>query len=507
MSERGRVGIVLVSHSRPLAEATADLAREMAQQNPPRIEVAAGATDGGFGTDAVAVAAAIGVADSGDGVVVLTDLGSAVLSAQTALEFLDDPGEAGRVRLVAAPFVEGTLAAVVRAGAGGSLDQVADEARAALAPKTEQLGEETPGAPIPAPPGAPVPEPADAPGPAPDPGVIGRATIRNDNGLHARPAATLATEAGRYDARIQVATDTAGPVEATSPLGLASLGVRAGDVVEFRATGPQARDAVEALVTLTRAGLGEPTPPSSAASRTEAPPAPEPPAAESPSAPISGVVVRLDRPAIDVPSADPVPGPARQVQVDAVTAARDRVAAGLRAHAERHASSDAARPGDIADILEAGAAMAEDPALLRRAVKRIRTDGLSAEAAIHEAIEAMIVRFGKLGGRMAEREADLVDVRRRYLAVLAGQDADAGLPHPTGPYVAVAHTLAPADAAELDPETCRALVTATGSATAHAAIIVRALGIPGMLGVPSSDLLVDGQTVRVDPAAGEITSS
>lgn len=499
MSERGRVGIVLVSHSRPLAEATADLAREMAQQNPPRIEIAAGATDGGFGTDAVAVAAAIGAADGGEGVVVLTDLGSAVLSAQTALEFLADPGEADRVRLVAAPFVEGTLAAVVRAGAGGSLDQVADEARGALAPKTEQLGEETPGAPIPA--------PADAPVPAPDPEVTGRATIRNANGLHARPAATLATEAGRFDARIQVATDTAGPVEATSPLGLASLGVSAGDVVEFRATGPQARDAVEALVTLTRSGLGEPTTPSSAASRTEAPPAPEPPAAESPSAPISGVVVRLDRPAIDVPSADPVPGPARQAQVDALTAASDRVAAGLRAHAERHASSDAGRPGDIADILEAEAAMAEDPALLRRAVKRIRTDGLSAAAAIHEAIEAMIVRFGKLGGRMAEREADLVDVRRRYLAVLAGQDADAGLPHPTGPYVAVVHTLAPADAAELDPETCRALVTATGSATSHAAIIVRALGIPGMLGVPSSDLLVDGQTVRVDPAAGEITSS
>ena len=84
-----RVGLVVVSHSRPLAEAAVTLARQMLPSAEVAVEVAAGTDDGGLGTDAVAVSAAITAADSGDGVVVLMDLGSAVMSAETALELLD----------------------------------------------------------------------------------------------------------------------------------------------------------------------------------------------------------------------------------------------------------------------------------------------------------------------------------------------------------------------------------------------------------------------------------
>ena len=132
------VGIVVVSHSRALADAAVALAAEMLHGREAPIEVAAGLDDGAFGTDAVAIQEAIGRADRGDGVVVLMDMGSAVLSAELALEFLDDDAR-GRVVLSSAPLVEGLIVAAVAADAGASAAEVAGEAAEALAGKYSQL--------------------------------------------------------------------------------------------------------------------------------------------------------------------------------------------------------------------------------------------------------------------------------------------------------------------------------------------------------------------------------
>jgi PTS hybrid protein len=134
-----RVGLVVVSHSRPLAEAAVTLARQMLPSAEVAVEVAAGTDDGGLGTDAVAVSAAISAADTGDGVVVLMDLGSAVMSAETALELLDDDVR-DRVVLSSAPLVEGLVGAVVVAAGGADRDRVAAEALRGLAPKQAHLG-------------------------------------------------------------------------------------------------------------------------------------------------------------------------------------------------------------------------------------------------------------------------------------------------------------------------------------------------------------------------------
>jgi PTS hybrid protein len=134
-----RVGLVVVSHSRPLAEAAVALARQMLPGREVAIEVAAGTDDGGLGTDAVAVSAAMTAADAGDGVVVLMDLGSAVLSAETALELLDDDLRE-RVLLSSAPLVEGLVGAAVVAAGGADRDRVAAEALLGLAPKQSHLG-------------------------------------------------------------------------------------------------------------------------------------------------------------------------------------------------------------------------------------------------------------------------------------------------------------------------------------------------------------------------------
>src|SRR6478672_12604878 len=113
---------------------------QMVGDDPPPLEVAAG-NDGGLGTDAVAVAAAIQRADEasdGTGVLVITDLGSAILSAEMALELTDELS--GEVLLSRAPFVEGLVAAVVQAAIGKPLGDVEREAVGAAAAKAAQLG-------------------------------------------------------------------------------------------------------------------------------------------------------------------------------------------------------------------------------------------------------------------------------------------------------------------------------------------------------------------------------
>jgi dihydroxyacetone kinase phosphotransfer subunit len=116
------VGIVVVSHSAQIAAGTVELARQMAGDDL-RIEAAGGMPDGSLGTDAAAIMAAISAADSGAGVLVLVDLGSAVLATQTALELLGDD-VAEHVRLSGGPLVEGAVVAAVQASVGDDLAAV-----------------------------------------------------------------------------------------------------------------------------------------------------------------------------------------------------------------------------------------------------------------------------------------------------------------------------------------------------------------------------------------------
>jgi PTS hybrid protein len=114
------VGIVVVSHSGGLARGLAELARSMSGE-AVAIEHAGGGPDGGLGTSEELVANAIARAESGDGVVVLGDLGSAFLTARSVVEERSGDG----VRLIDAPLVEGAIAAAVGASAGLPLDEVA----------------------------------------------------------------------------------------------------------------------------------------------------------------------------------------------------------------------------------------------------------------------------------------------------------------------------------------------------------------------------------------------
>ncbi|GIG26249.1 dihydroxyacetone kinase phosphoryl donor subunit DhaM [Cellulomonas denverensis] len=231
------VALVLVSHSALIAEGLRDLAGQMA----PGVTIvpAGGDPAGGLGTSVDLVTEAIEQAAAEDRqVLVLTDLGSAVLTTEMVLELLDED-VAARVRLAEAPLVEGAVVAAVEAAGGAGLDAVQSAA--------ERAG----GAPVAEPPAAPA---AEAPAPAAeDPGAIsGQVTVRNPLGLHARPAAILSRMMAGFDAAVQV-----NGVNAASVLELMQLGATQGQTLTLSATGPQARAAVDAFIGAVDEGFGE----------------------------------------------------------------------------------------------------------------------------------------------------------------------------------------------------------------------------------------------------------
>ena len=240
VSARARVALVLVSHSRLLAQGAVELAAQMA---PGVLLLPAGGTDDdGLGTSYDRVSGAIeeALAATG-GVVVLADLGSAVMTVESVLDLED--GFDGRAALADAPFVEGAVAAAVTAHGGGDIAEVLASAEHA---------------------GSTFAVPADAArddgrsgGPAASGDGEGGAAsahvaLRNPLGLHARPAAVLARLVAGYDATV-----TIDGVNGASVLELMKLGAAGGHELAVAASGPQAREALAAVVEAVEGGFGE----------------------------------------------------------------------------------------------------------------------------------------------------------------------------------------------------------------------------------------------------------
>ena len=238
------VSIVVVSHSGKIADGAAELAAQMAPD--VRIEPAGGTDDGRIGTSLERVLAALektggqavgepGGEPGADGTVIITDLGSAVMTAESALEFLENP--AG-VLLADAPLVEGLVAAAVAAQGGADVQAVRKAAEAAG--RTEQQA---------------VPSPAEEAGPVTSapPDCTGDFELVNQAGMHARPAAKVAGGLASLDAEV-----TINGVDGASMTGLMTLGAGKGTVLHVEAWGADAERAVEYVGGLVQAGFGEP---------------------------------------------------------------------------------------------------------------------------------------------------------------------------------------------------------------------------------------------------------
>lgn len=116
------VGVVLVAHSQKLVEGLQEMVKQLGGGKVP-VAIAGGGTHGELGTSVEKIQAAIRAVDGPDGVVILMDLGSAVLSSETAVELLNPPAT-GEIRLSNAPLVEGAVVAVIQAALSSSLAEV-----------------------------------------------------------------------------------------------------------------------------------------------------------------------------------------------------------------------------------------------------------------------------------------------------------------------------------------------------------------------------------------------
>jgi len=489
------VSLVIVSHSAQLASGVRELALQVAQ-GKVEIAVAGGIDDPEhpIGTDAMKVLEAINSVPDDDGILVLMDLGSALLSAETALEFLD-PGRREKVRLCPAPLVEGTMAAAVQASVGANLEAAFAEAMGALAAKQLQMPELA----------EQVPENVVAP----SPGVSQlRHTIANRLGLHARPAARFVATANKFEARIEVRKGQQ-QANAKSINQVATLGARQGDEIIVSASGPDAEQALAAIEALANDNFGEEADePLVSAEFKPAVGAPDDVSPEQEKGKLKGIAAspgiaiapllqyRPRLPQVEATRAEDPQAEWQQLQA-AIRAARDEIIALRQQVSQRGSESEA-------EIFMAHELILQDPTLLDIVKAKIETQAVVAAAIWQSEIERLAGEYRAIeDAYMRARANDVLDVGRRVLSHLLQLEPPAL--HLEIPSIVAARELAPSDTAQFDPRLVLGVCTELGGATSHSAILSRALGIPAVVGIgPALAAVPDGQNIAIDGESGTV---
>jgi phosphoenolpyruvate-protein phosphotransferase/dihydroxyacetone kinase phosphotransfer subunit len=455
------VGLVLVSHSRDLVRGLRDLVAQMEPDVP--VGIAGGTEDGDLGTSLDLINAALDDADEGGGAVILFDLGSAEMTAESALEFLDDERR-DRFALVDAPLVEGALAAAGSAGGDGTLDDVASAARSAG--RAAGAAKETP------------PAPADSQ----EPTHSATLQIRNAQGLHARPAGQLVRALRPLDASVRIERgDTGQHADAASLLGLVGLGATAGTEIVVHAGGAEAEHAIATVRALVEEGFGEPLAENTAGPERSAPSDVTEPLPGAPGLAIGPARwFRQGEPRLPDHDVDGRASLAR---------ARDQV----RTELERMG-------GAGADIFAAQAEVLDDPQLTE-AVDAHLADGVPVARAWWTAIRAQRDRVAELPGEVfAARAADIDDVGRRVLRRLG---IDVGTIEVEPGQIVIADDLNPTQVQAIHGGDGAGAIVRQGTPTSHMAIVARNLGLPLVLRAGAGiDDIADGVTVVVNGDEG-----
>lgn len=490
------ISIVIVSHSARLAQGIAELAAEMAGSDV-RIALASGLDMPGqpLGTDASLIARVIQEVDNPEGVLLLMDLGSAIISAEMALELLPKEMQT-RVMLCPAPLVEGALAAAVQARLGSSLQEVYEEALAAAEGKRAQLG-------------AAVPQPQVPRAATSDSGLTLRLTVPNKLGFHARPAALLAKTLSAFDAKVRVRSVTRGGdwLSTRSINALITSGIRYQEEIEFVFEGSDATAALLAVQKLADQNFGDddrlpPTVPKPAPTRNTSKHALSLMANS-----LKGVVASdglaigkaqfLHMPTLGISDKrilDP------SVEWERFEAALKQVRVKIEATLE---SAQRQMGRGTASIFEAHLLLLTDEALIEPTRAIVYEQKYNVARAWQTVYERVAESYSQLEDTyLRERAADVRDVGRQVLAVLLNID-----PTPKLNFAGILLTddLTPSGAAALDKNMVKAICTVQGGPTSHSAIIARAMGIPSLVGLgPQLMDIAEGESLIVDAEQGRL---
>jgi phosphocarrier protein FPr len=487
------IGIVIVSHSAKLAEGVVELARNMGGTEVS-IQAAGGMSmdDATLGTDPIRILKAIEQVYSDDGVIVLMDLGSALLSSEMALEMLPEEKHS-KIFLCEAPIVEGGIAAAVQARIGSSIEQVIAEARNALTPKSAHLNI--------------VSSPAN-PSQATlsqENRLILQLTVKNSLGLHARPAARFVQAAGKFpheNMLVSNLTTHNGPVNAKSINGVITLGVRQGHQIEVTASGPNAQAALDAIQGLAQENFGDQEV-SSAPKSIQAAAIIHQDAFCLKGIPASnGIAIGaafLYRPATPEIPGHQIENPAQEWErlLKSLTQTRDEIEADHRSAANR-------TNGNTAAIFEAHRMFLEDEALLSPTRELIFNEKQNAALAWQSAVDKVSANLRNLNDSYLQaRSKDVEDVGGQVLRHLLGVNhAPLTIDKPG---ILIAADLTPAETSHFEPSTVLGICTAFGGPTSHTAILARELGIPAVVGLGEKILtLQDGQHIILDGEHGQV---
>ncbi len=448
-----KVGIVIVSHSAKLASGVEELARQMTQVLVP-IALAAGIDDpeNPLGTDAMRIKAAIESVHSEAGVIVLMDLGSAVMNAEMALEFLPE-NIRSNVRLCEAPLVEGAIVAVIESASDANLERVLASTRDALSAKISQLNanvrciEEKEYSLI------------NNQDTIPKSTVHSRGiTIVNPNGLHLRPAANLVATAARFQSEIKLQnlTTRGKPCSAKSINQVMLLGVRQGDELLITAEGEDGEEALADLQKLIQEQLDNP----------------------SSSAPYSSFLTALEgipaspgiaiAPAFFYKSA-PLEIADEKIQIDEQLEWQ-KLQQAIQKAIEQLENLSRSSTYEVNSVFAAHLLYLKDLELIERSRTFIFEQALSAPAAWKKLIEELIASYQALpDSYLRARAADVEDVGLRVLRLLSGVDSPTLNLTRAGILIAV--DLSVSEMAQLNSGNIKGICTVEGSATAHSALL------------------------------------
>ncbi|WP_224970795.1 phosphoenolpyruvate--protein phosphotransferase [Acinetobacter oleivorans] len=324
--------------------------------------------------------------------------------------------------------------------------------------------------------------------------------LANAHGLHARPATQLVNLTKSFQGDIQVAVDDGNFVSAKSLTRLLALGCKRGQTLRFIAE-PET-DAVEALDKIIQAvqqGLGEEVEPIQSSDTQEA---------QSPQTVKSHPKTLSTNTGIPASSGLAF-GPVHVIKPKiyqykrmglSVKAEKEKLDIALHAVKNNiHQVIAKSEVAEIKQIFQAHLEMLDDPDLINGVYQKINLN-LSAPAAWHEHIEAAAKEQAALPDRLlAERATDLRDIGDRVLAQLCGEVI---IEEPKEPYILIMYDVGPSDVARLNKDRVAGILTAVGGASAHSAIVARALGIPAIVGAgdqvleieQKSSLLINGDT-------------
>lgn len=474
------ISIVIVSHSKHLADGVAELASQMLNPTHCQLAVAAGINDEehAIGTDAVKIMTAIESLSQAQSIVVMMDLGSAILSAETAIELLD-PELAEKVTLCSAPLVEGTLAAVVAASSGASLENVIEEASNSLYPKKIQLGENF------------VQPKNDINAPVKIHGKEASWIVRNPHGLHVRPAATLVEVLSAFHADYQLVKGD----RRINPLSLNQLSliqIRQGDKITLIASGEQEDEAIAAFLELARNGFGEALP------------------SDPDIITLKGIlapVAKIKAPAFiwHETELSPAENLSEPIDIDTqIIKFKHAIENTLKALKQYAENANQTLGEHIGAIFNGHIMMLDDDELITSVIDRIKEEKISAQQSWSDEMQERIQLYCALTDPyLRARELDLRDLRNQVLYQL--QDKTPPTFTPSQPTILVAKELFPSTLIQLVNSQLVGIALAKGDNHSHSAIIATEMGLPMLVNLGATLLnITESQKLILDTNKEEL---